>query len=318
MAPGADRTSSGSLTKPVVGIPRYLAGRIGYATYATSVWDTRFRAADVVEGPFSGSVIPVGDLREQLAERDAPREPELVKVRGTLFPCILLFPAYWERSAERDRGWIAWRDELQEWLFYGFEQWGPSWEINHPTAPDTLLGQLGSGDELESILLVLEGDIARTARAALDDAMAVDVEVTGILTHREQLGDSLASERERWGTQFDSGILATDREAGHDIEVVGKPETYSAYLWQCWAPTDRIANPDDPRVDESFFVWEHTDVTKPDAVAYNLDSLERKADYLRERYGELMLVQKSSRLVPGEARFPTAQFNALLRQRSTA
>ena len=300
---------------PVVGIPRYLAGRIGYATYATSVWTAHLRDAEALEGPLSGSVLDVGDLRDQLADRGPEPEPELVTVRGTLFPCILLFPAYWQRSTARGATWIAWRDELQQWLFHGFEQWGPSWEVNHPSAPDTLLGQLGTGDELESILLVLDGEIARAARAGLGDRMAVDAEVTGILTHRAQLGDEIAAQRERWGTEFDSAIVASDRHQGHGIRIVGRPETYSAYLWQCWAPAPWIRDPDDPRVDESFFVWEHTDVTNPAAVDYNLDSLARKTEYLREHYGELVLVQKSSRLVPGEPRFPTERFNALLRRR---
>lgn len=316
MGPPSEISSSDTIRTPVVGIPRYLAGRIGYATYATSVWDQRFRESDVVPGTFGKAAVDIADLREQLAERGPAPDPELVTVRGVIFPCVLLFPAYWERTSAAKRPWIAWRDELQEWLFHGFEQWGPSWAVDNPATPDVLLGQIGRGDELESVLLVLEGELARAARAGLGEMMAVEAEVTGVLTDRAQLGDPLGAQSERWGGQFDSAILATDRHAGHRIEIVGRPSTYSAYLWQCWSPTEWVRDPAEPRVDESFFVWEHTDVAKPSALEYNLDSLSRKTAYLRERYGELILVQKSSHVVPGHARFPTERFHELLKRRA--
>lgn len=317
MAPRSEISSSDAMRTPVVGIPRYLAGRISYATYATSVWDARFRESDVVSDTFGKAAIDIADLRERLTERGPAPDPELVTVRGVIFPCILLFPAYRERTSGARGPWIAWRDELQEWLFYGFEQWGPSWEVTHPTTSDILLGQIGRGDELESVLLVLEGELADTARQGLGDGMVVEAEVTGLLTNRGQLGDPLSAENDRWGGSFDSAVLASDRHGGHRIEILGSPDTYSAYLWQCWAPRGWIRNPDEPRVDESFFVWEHTDVTKAAALEYNLDSLTRKTEYLRERYGELILVQKSSHVVPGDAQFPTERFQELLKRRST-
>ena len=67
-----------------------------------------------------------------------------------------------------------------------------------------------------------------------------------------------------------------------------------------------------PRLDEVYLIWEHTDFTKPDAVAYNLDGLQHKADYLRRRHGNLILLQKSMPLVPGEPHCPTDQFYKLV------
>jgi len=71
-----------------------------------------------------------------------------------------------------------------------------------------------------------------------------------------------------------------------------------------------------PSINEVFFIWEHTDFSKPDAVAYNTDSLEKKAAYFKERYGELVLLQKSSDLVPGEEPlFCTSEFyNKIFKQ----
>jgi hypothetical protein len=76
-------------------------------------------------------------------------------------------------------------------------------------------------------------------------------------------------------------------------------QVYSGYLWKCVAPKRYLK---DKRVslNDVWFIWEHTNFASPEAVSYNLDSLERKEDYVRRDHGELVLVQKSSFLVPGD------------------
>lgn len=63
-----------------------------------------------------------------------------------------------------------------------------------------------------------------------------------------------------------------------------------------------------PELKNTFFVWEHTDFTKPDAVAYNLDSLARKTGYIESKFGKLALLQKSSHLVSGEPYYSVESF----------
>jgi hypothetical protein len=57
------------------------------------------------------------------------RRPIDIKVRGTLFPCALLSSGWWERRKESKVRRLQWRDGLQEWLFHGFDLWGPSWDF---------------------------------------------------------------------------------------------------------------------------------------------------------------------------------------------
>jgi hypothetical protein len=65
-------------------------------------------------------------------------------------------------------------------------------------------------------------------------------------------------------------------------------------------------------LNQVYFVWEHTNFAKQGAVAYNLESLEHKERYLRDKRGELVLVQKSSPLVPGEPEWSHEEIYNLL------
>ena len=54
-----------------------------------------------------------------------------------------------------------------------------------------------------------------------------------------------------------------------------------------------------PCLSDVFFLWEHVNFASKDALAYCLESLNNKEEHVRRRYGELLLIQKSSALVPG-------------------
>jgi len=79
-----------------------------------------------LEGP-----VPVNKLMEMLKGGKMRHfdDPPVARVQGTFAPVLLLYPGWWEREPEVKRPEIAWRDELQEWLFYGFQEWGPSWDL---------------------------------------------------------------------------------------------------------------------------------------------------------------------------------------------
>ena len=55
-----------------------------------------------------------------------------------------------------------------------------------------------------------------------------------------------------------------------------------------------------PCLSDVYFLWEHTNFASKDALSYCLESLDRKEEQVRRRYGELLLVQKSSSFVPGK------------------
>jgi hypothetical protein len=52
-----------------------------------------------------------------------------------------------------------------------------------------------------------------------------------------------------------------------------------------------------------FFVWDHTNFAERDAMKYSLHALEHKETYVRPKLGKLILIQKSSCLVPGDCAF---------------
>jgi hypothetical protein len=68
--------------------------------------------------------------------------------------------------------------------------------------------------------------------------------------------------------------------------------------------------------DDVIFVWEHTEVTDPDAVRWSLESIERKCDtlrnseYFKKAYGDFVLVEKSDLIVDGT---PNGRVSELLR-----
>jgi hypothetical protein len=93
---------------------------------------------------------------------------------------------------------------------------------------------------------------------------------------------------------------------------------YSGYIWQCWTLKDKLQKDSNPSLKDAYFLWEHTDFTKRDAVDYNLESLERKAEYLEKRTGPLVMLQKSCSVVPGQPYYPQAKFAEFLWDRNPA
>lgn len=256
----------------------------------------------------------VSDLRAKLLRGVELHKPKLLTVRGTLFPCALLAEGWWERKGSKKLAAglaIGWGDPVQEWLFNGFDLWAPSWDFtwifdaeeqdeSHPY----LIAQLGSGDEADSMpVLIPQGKAERLREEFEKELGGLEVEVTGLLGHRKHFpGDR--SDLEIFGGVLDYCLWLSDEDEKHKVSRCReKTSIYSGYLWKCLAPRARIAGQKD-RINllepwDVFFVWEHTNFASPDAVAYGLDSLKHKEDYIEKRYGELVLIQKSSSLVSG-------------------
>lgn len=106
------------------GPQQYLISR-GVSPYRSYIGTEPSRAVGDIHG-----VEDVSGLRLKLLGRQNPLEaPVSVRVRGTLFPSGLLASGWWEKNREVNEKNLKWSDELQEWLFAGFDLWGPSWDF---------------------------------------------------------------------------------------------------------------------------------------------------------------------------------------------
>lgn len=251
----------------------------------------------------------IKELREKLKKVGKVEAPQLVRVRGTLFPAALLNVGWWERKRRDEKFRISWKNTLQQWLFEGFDLWAPSWDISWDLegSPQTekpyRMAQLTDGDEADSIAVVVPAEHARKIRDEfLSGWGGVEAEVTGVLGHRYQFQKQLPPDAT--GQPSDYCIALSDGEKKHRIEpLVLKTELYSGYLWKCLAPNEWM-NGDRPiGIDQVYFVWEHTNFAARDARDYNLDALLHKESLIRKAHpgSELVLLQKSHPIVPGKS-----------------
>jgi hypothetical protein len=261
----------------------------------------------------------ISDLRLKLLNSPHLDRAAMITVRGTLFPCALLSSGWWERHGKAQQVRIRWRDDLQEWLFNGFDLWAPSWDFSWAQNPGGgssrpfCIAQLGGGDEADSIPVVIPREKARKLQARLQEGWGgVEANVTGLLGHRRQFCTECHG-LELFGGLLDFCLWLNDDDKFHKISLLGEEtELYSGYLWKCLAPADWLKTGRHLNLNQVYFVWEHTNFAKRDAVAYNLESLEHKERYLRDRRGDLVLVQKSSPLVPGQPEWTHEEIYNLL------
>jgi hypothetical protein len=263
----------------------------------------------------------VASLRERLAKGPILDRAERVSVGGVFYPAVLMTPGLWDRAeAGEAAAPIPWRTPLQEWLFAGFEEWAPSWDINTTSGADAerpLLGQLGHDDEAFSLLVVVKGPGAGNVRDELlaEGEMVCNVELRGSLVHRRQARAALSPRARRWGKTFDY-CLVVDLERGDSIERTETTDPYSGYLWECVSPREWLGEKDVPDLIDAFFIWEHTDFANPDAREYGMDALVQKRRYVERRFGELALIQKSAPIVPGDPLLAIESFQTLIQHGS--
>jgi hypothetical protein len=116
------------------------------------------------------------------------------------------------------------------------------------------------------------------------------------------------------GGLLDYCIYLEDDNCNHKIEILCcKTDIYSGYLWKCLVPKKWINDRANVHLDNVYFIWEHTDFTKSDALKYNLDSLYQKEKYIENLHGELLLLQKSSNHIQGTPIWEDRKFYDLLR-----
>lgn len=267
-------------------------------------------------------VLEVDDLRTRLLDMGLDKAIR-VTARGTLFPSALLASGWWEKQRQRMGKRVLWRDEIQAWLFHGFEMWGPSWDFtfdlenwNKNSSHPYFVAQLGEGDEANSIPIFIPQEKAQRIvdyiaeqRDEQQGWFGFEAKVTGLLSHRRDFNNRVSGiELEMFGGLLDYCIWLDEEESSHRIEPLAQEtEIYSGYLWKCVMPAGFVRDDNKPRLQDAYFLWEHTNFSNLDAVAYNLDSLLAKERYLEKRYGPLVLVQKSSELVPGTPRWSSQE-----------
>ena len=268
-------------------------------------------------GPKIGGIQEIEAVLAKARGGPNPPEASPMTVLGVFFPCILLTSGWWERRSKTKIAEVAWNDPVQAWLFRGFEEWAPSWDVSLETIEDPhpyLFGQLGVRDEAESLLLIISGEKAKATSTYIQEkGPAFPAVVSGVLTHRDHLEKPDKAMLARWGglgRKFNYCLrVREDAKKDGVSPAPGDPSMpYSGYLWKCVIPKVWFSEQKTPQLNEVFFLWEHTELTKRGAIEYNLDSLERKTSYIQEKYGELILLQKSSILVPGQPRYPAKMF----------
>jgi hypothetical protein len=274
-------------------------------------------------GPSSRRVFQIDELRRAIQE--VPGAPEQFDIEGMFFPAVLLCSGWWERRYGRTLAdTTRWTDNLQHWLFSGFERWGPSLDVN-PAGEQRnhyLLGQIGRGDEADSLLIIIAAAKAQTVQERLmRSVQAFRIRATGLLCHRNHIPDAAVRRHvAAWGASFDYCLLVSAENKEHSIHPLPDAlEMYSGYLWQCWLPREhaRYANSESntfllpPRLTDVYFTWEHTDLSNESALSYNIDSLQHKVEFLRRRFKDLILVQKSSDLLLGDQALTKEDFYQL-------
>jgi hypothetical protein len=250
---------------------------------------------------------------------EALKEPSLITVRGTLYPCALLTSGWWERQSQAISTELEWKDRLQKWLFIGFDLWGPSWDFSWDLdsqgdwGHSHFIAQLGEGDEANSLPVIIPRGKAKKLREKFKEGWGgVEVTIRGLLGHRKQFAEE-PGPLCLVGGLLDYCLWLNDDDKDHKITLLfDRTEIYSGYLWKCVIPKSRFEENKFLCLSDVYFLWEHTNFTEKDAVRYNLDSLARKEEYVRSLQGELVLLQKSSALVPGAPLWSTEEFYNLL------
>jgi hypothetical protein len=263
--------------------------------------------------------IEIDRLRRKLLRIKKFPNPILVTVKGTLFPCALLTAGWWDRPEQNKTPEQNWHDDIQKWLFHGFDLWGPSWDFTwgeeQALCNPYMIAQLGSGDEADSIPVLIPREKAQPLVGFFQEKWGGgEVELTGLLGHRHQFR-SAHKEIELVGGLLDYCLWIDPDNKDHGItELDHQTDVYSGYLWKCVTPKVWYETKKPLSLNKVYFIWEHTNFRDRDAVNYNVDSLIRKEEYISKelKFGELLLLQKSSRFVPGQPLWSSDEFyNAL-------
>lgn len=248
-------------------------------------------------------LIAANELKERFKTQPVPIFPKEVYVTGVFFPTTLISFGWWDRSIQQFGGGIDainWRDPaLQKWLFSGFQEWAPSWDLNTWSDKSTLdfVGQIGTYDEADSIPVLIKSDRkAKKIRDDMADSVVANATVIGKLCHQshfeswetisESERDMLTKISKSFSTQY--CILIDDDDKRHDVVLLrDEVDHYSGYVWNCLTPTEWMpSDAAEVRLPSAYFVWEHTNLADKDVRRFGLDCLDGKVALLQKRLRE--------------------------------
>ena len=272
----------------------------------------------------------ISDLRHKLLKfgLDKPKE---ITVKGVLYPAALLTSGWWEKvQSQKIDPSFQWKDGVQAWLFNGFDLWAPSWDFtwdikawSAATTTQFCIAQIGGGDEADSLpVFVPLSRIPKMNELFLDNGGLIEVELKAFLASRKHFctrkcpGEhskcQMCKKLMMFGGLLDFCLWIDENNRDHGIKQCRKAEFYSGYLWKCVAPKLWVPKNDMLTLDKLIFIWEHTNFANSEALKYNLEFLSKKEEYFKSKYGDLILVQKSSSFVPGNPEWDSRQVFDLL------
>lgn len=292
-------------------ISRGPAAHRAFTARPAEPWDPTISGSETVE-----------NLRAKLVQEAVQlARPIPIKVQGTLFPCALLSSGWWERRKESKIRQLKWRDGLQQWLFHGFDLWGPSWDftwdVEHWAESKKrpyFIAQLGDGDEANSIPVLLPAAKALRLQEAFNESWGgIEAEVSGVLGHRKHFAKYVdPGALELFGGLLDYCLWLDDNKKTHVVAPkLEQTQLYSGYLWKCVAPAE-VLKRGMPCLNDVYFIWEHVNFADRDALAYSLEAMQHKQQHIARKYGDLVLVQKSCAMVPGEPALAAASIYGML------
>jgi hypothetical protein len=325
----SDRDLTDSTVSRIIGKPHHYDSVLSILL-ARAARCITFSATQLVQPTIrnqnAGDAVPIEKFLKELKKVSRPTAPRKKRVHGVFFASLLLYQGWWSRLPEQrglDTG--DWEDGLKNpdgdrrlrnirhWLNAGYEQWGPSWDLWNPGEADQFLfGQIGHGDEANSLPVIVAPLAAQKIKADLGKNLAAEVTLKGTLYH-DKYNISAMNENVkraiRQPTKYSEDALPyflvindveADGEESEDFIRInyGKNREiiYSAYMWQCLIRESdafrgrRGVTP--PR--RSIFIWEHTNTLDRDTIAYNYASLQDKKKYLEEVFEEPLSVLQHS------------------------
>ena len=256
---------------------------------------------------------------QRMLEKGGNLRPRHVSVTGKFMPGSLLQFGWWERKSRAllNKN-VAWRSDrpIQRWLFSGFEQWAPSWDINDwnvETAKESeapFIAQIGFHDEADSFPVIMLGsDKTKAIRTNLQEIqhdhgiVACKAKVSGVLCSAKYFARVIAPDKAELVRELlkndglpPYGIIVREEDVRDAIQLYPNQEVdlYSGYIWRCLCP-DKDYKPSGNSISDCYFIWEHTNLADRDCIQYNLDSLDRKEAFITERLRDKGLANKSMR-----------------------
>ncbi len=269
-----------------------------------------------------GDFEPLDVLRRKLLSNNDFSGPKEITVEGVLYPAALLTSGWWEKKRDKEKEKaeypLVWRDSVQEWLFSGFDLWAPSWDFTWDietwgkvSQKRFAIAQIGGGDEADSLPVFIPFSRIPKFRELLDAHNGIMmVQLRAILASRADFCLQTCAQNKAhctacgrikmFGGLLDFCLWIDENNADHGIKSCKDAEFYSGYLWKCVSPEQwHTGGQKTISLDQTIFIWEHTNFAKPDAIKYNLEFLEKKEEHFKAKFGNLIYVQKSSPLVPG-------------------